>query len=347
MREQRPPRMSGIECERWISSSSKGPSLHLLPRRQLLQRRVAELVLVELGADHADRQQAAVDHRRHADLAQHVGQRADVVLVAVGEDDRLDVVGAVAQVGEVGQDEVDPEHLGGREHQAGVDDDDPAVVLDDGHVLADLPQPAERQHAELAWHELLSSRLSPASEADALERRPASRPAARRRPATSGSRSGAGAIRPSISSAAFTGIGLVVTASRLVERAQARRRSRAPARCRRPAPRPRSPASAAPTRCEATRMPPAPPNSSVAQEDVVVAGEDRQALDRPQLVVVGLLDRDDVVDLRQLAEQLGADVDDHPRGDVVERPSAAPGPPRRPPRSGRGSRPGWACCSRA
>ena len=47
-------------------------------------------------------------------------------------------------------------------------------------------------------------------------------------------------------------------------------------------------------------MPPAPPNSSVAQEDVVVAGEDRQALDRPQLVVVGLLDRDDVVDLRQL-----------------------------------------------
>ena len=61
----RTPRMSGIECARWTSSSSKGPRLDLLPRRQLLQRRVAELVLVELGADHADRQQAAVDHRRH------------------------------------------------------------------------------------------------------------------------------------------------------------------------------------------------------------------------------------------------------------------------------------------
>ncbi len=146
----RTPRASGIECERWISSSSKGPSLDLLPRRQLLQRRVAELVLVELGADHADRQQAAVDHRRLADLTQHVGQRADVVLVAVGEDDRLDVVDAIAQVGEVGQDEVDAEHLRGREHQAGVDDDDAAVVLDHGHVLADLAQSPERQHAQLA-----------------------------------------------------------------------------------------------------------------------------------------------------------------------------------------------------
>ena len=128
-------------------------ALDLLPRRQLLQRRVGELVLVELGADHADRQQAAVDHRRHADLAQHVGQRADVVLVAVGEDDRLDVVGAVAQVGEVGQDEVDAVHLGGREHQPGVDDDDLAVELDHGHVLADLAETAQGQHSKfLTWH---------------------------------------------------------------------------------------------------------------------------------------------------------------------------------------------------
>ena len=131
----------------------EGPALDLLPRRQLLQRRVGELVLVELGAHHPDRQQAAVDHRRHADLAQHVGQGADVVLVAVGEDDRLDVVGAVAQVGEVGQDEVDAVHLGGREHQPGVDDDDPAVVLDHGHVLADLAEAAQGQHSQfLAWH---------------------------------------------------------------------------------------------------------------------------------------------------------------------------------------------------
>ena len=137
------PRMSGIEWVEVDELQLERPALHLLPRRQLLQRRlVAELVLVELRADHADRQHAAVDDRRDADLAQHVGQRADVVLVAVGEDDRLDVVGAIAQVGEVGQDEVDAVHLRRREHQSGVDDDDAAVVFDDRHVLADLAEAA-------------------------------------------------------------------------------------------------------------------------------------------------------------------------------------------------------------
>ena len=123
-----------------------------LARRQVLQRRVGELVLVELGADHRDRQHPAVDDRGIADLAQHIGQGADVVLVAMGEDDRLDVVDPVAEVGEVGQDEVDAEHLRGREHQPGVDDDDPAVVFDDGHVLADLAQSPERQYAESLRH---------------------------------------------------------------------------------------------------------------------------------------------------------------------------------------------------
>ena len=128
----------------------EGTGLDRLPRRQLLQRRVAELVLVELGADHANREQAAVNHRRHAELTQHVGQGPDVVLVTVGEHDRLDVVDAIAQIGEVRQDEVDAEHLRSREHQAGIDDDDATVVLDHGHVLADLAQSPERQHAQLA-----------------------------------------------------------------------------------------------------------------------------------------------------------------------------------------------------
>ena len=83
-----------------------------------------------------------------AELAQHPRQRAEVILVAVRDHDRLDVVGALAQIAEVRQHEVDAEHVGGREPQPGVDDDDPAVVLDDRHVLADLAQPAERQDAQ-------------------------------------------------------------------------------------------------------------------------------------------------------------------------------------------------------
>ena len=67
--------------------------------------------------------------------------------MAVRDDDRLDVRGALAQVGEVGQHEVDADHLRRREAQPDVDDDDAVVVLDDRHVLADLAQPAERQDA--------------------------------------------------------------------------------------------------------------------------------------------------------------------------------------------------------
>ena len=72
--------------------------------------------------------------------------------MAVRDDDRLDVVDALAQVREVGQHEVDAHHLGRREAQAAVDDDDPAVVLDDRHVLADLADAPEREDAQRAAH---------------------------------------------------------------------------------------------------------------------------------------------------------------------------------------------------
>src|SRR6185437_14326505 len=80
----------------------------------------------------------------------HPGQSADVILVAVGDHDRLDVLGPVAQIAEIREHQVDTEHVGGREAQPGVDHDDPAVVLDDRHVLPDLAQPAERQDPESA-----------------------------------------------------------------------------------------------------------------------------------------------------------------------------------------------------
>jgi hypothetical protein len=118
---------------------------HPLARLQHLERRVAGPMLLELRAHEADRQGATVDHRGHPDLPQDERQRADVVLVPVGEDDRLDIGCPVTKVGEVRQHQVDPEHLGGGKHQSRVDDHDPTVVLDHGHVLADLAEPPQGQ----------------------------------------------------------------------------------------------------------------------------------------------------------------------------------------------------------
>ena len=76
-----------------------------------------------------------------------VRQRADVVLVAVGDEDAPDAVAVVAEVLDVGDDEVDAEHVVRWELETEVDEDDVVFALDDEAVLADLADPAERQDA--------------------------------------------------------------------------------------------------------------------------------------------------------------------------------------------------------
>ncbi len=70
----------------------------------------------------------------------------------MGDQERLDLGAALLEVGDVGDDEVDAEHLLVGEHQAAVDDDDVVAVLEHVHVLADLADAAERDDAErLVW----------------------------------------------------------------------------------------------------------------------------------------------------------------------------------------------------
>src|SRR5690606_36698865 len=76
------------------------------------------------------------------------GHRADVVLVAVREHQGFDVVQAVPDVVEVRQDQVDPGLLLLREEHAAVDDQQPAGVLEDRHVPADLAEAAEGDDAQ-------------------------------------------------------------------------------------------------------------------------------------------------------------------------------------------------------
>jgi hypothetical protein len=68
-----------------------------------------------------------------------------MILVAMRHHDRFDVARPLAQVGEVWQHEVDPDHLGRREAQPDIDHHDAVVVFDDSHVLAYLPEASQGQ----------------------------------------------------------------------------------------------------------------------------------------------------------------------------------------------------------
>src|SRR5207237_8792130 len=77
------------------------------------------------------------------EVLEQVGDATDVVLVGVGEHEAHHLLAALAHVREVRKDQVDPEHLLRGEHEARVDDQDLAVVLEEGHVPADLAHAAQ------------------------------------------------------------------------------------------------------------------------------------------------------------------------------------------------------------
>ena len=130
-----------------------------------------------------------------------------MVLVPVGEHDRVDVVLAIAQVGEVREHEVDAELVRRGEHQAGVHDHYAAAVLDDHHVLADLAETAEGQDPERGWTHTAASRLWRSSAARITARSSSEA-------STSGSLSGP-TSRPIMLIAVLTGIGFTVTLNAL------------------------------------------------------------------------------------------------------------------------------------
>ena len=79
---------------------------------------------------------------------QQVRNSADVVLVAVRQDNGHDVCEPVLDVREIRQDQVNAGLCFLREEDAAVDDQQLAVDFEHGHVPADLPQPAERDDAQ-------------------------------------------------------------------------------------------------------------------------------------------------------------------------------------------------------
>ena len=111
--------------------------------------RLTEPVLIELRLHEPEREPCR-DHLLDLDLPQQVREPAHVVLVPVREHDRAHAL--PLQVADVREEQVDAEVLVSREREPGVDDDDLAGRLVNGHVLPDLAETAERDDPEHVTH---------------------------------------------------------------------------------------------------------------------------------------------------------------------------------------------------
>jgi hypothetical protein len=96
--------------------------------------------------DEREREAGAVDG--DVDVTKDVRQRADVIFVAVRENDRFDEMAILFEIGDVWNDEVDAEEFGFGEHHSGVDDNDGVADANRHHVHAEFAETTERDYCD-------------------------------------------------------------------------------------------------------------------------------------------------------------------------------------------------------
>ena len=103
---------------------------------------VGEVVLAQLAGHQAEREVAAVD--RDAHLFEQIRYGADVILVAVGQNDAADFLRMGDEVGEIRDDDIDAENLFLGKHEAGVDHDQIAPAAQHRAIQTEFAEATER-----------------------------------------------------------------------------------------------------------------------------------------------------------------------------------------------------------
>ena len=98
------------------------------------------------------RERGAVN--RHVQLRKQKRNAADVVFMAVRQDQAADHLPVFLQVGEIGRDDVDAQQFRIGKHHSRIDDDDVVAVTDGHRVHAELAQSAQRNYLQLAIRHL-------------------------------------------------------------------------------------------------------------------------------------------------------------------------------------------------
>ena len=120
---------------------------------------VQQLVLFELAFNVGQRELGGVDG--NLEFAQNPGQAADVVLVAVRQDDGAHMLLVLNQVGDIGNNDIDAQQLRLRKHQPRVDHDNVVFPAQRKAVHAELAQSAQGNDLQFFSLHLSSLMLTP------------------------------------------------------------------------------------------------------------------------------------------------------------------------------------------
>ena len=107
-------------------------------------------MLGKLGFDDPAGQPGGVN--RSIALTQHIRDRADMILMPMGDDITAQLVQVALEISRIRNDQINAQHIVIRESHTAVDHDDITAVLDYGHVFADLIQTAERYDFQFFLH---------------------------------------------------------------------------------------------------------------------------------------------------------------------------------------------------
>ena len=67
-----------------------------------------------------------------------------MILVSMSQDERLDLVAMLFDVGQIRNRDINAEQIFVGKHNSAIDDDHLTVITKDGHIHAELAEPAER-----------------------------------------------------------------------------------------------------------------------------------------------------------------------------------------------------------
>ena len=119
--------------------------LQLVASLDLNQSRI-DAMLLALGFDESQRE-LGTDQRNIRTKLQQIRHATDMILVAVGEHQSIDLVETILDVMEVRQDQINARLLLFREKHTAVDEQQMAVVFDHVHVTADFTKTAKGHDA--------------------------------------------------------------------------------------------------------------------------------------------------------------------------------------------------------